>query len=96
MYLQLEKGESIPVGEIVGVFDLDRTTVAAEGKRLLARAQEEKRVVSVCNDLPKSYVLRHNGVADFVYISGLSVETIRRRILGAFGAREIRMRGTPI
>lgn len=78
-YLQLEKGESIDKKSIIGVFDLDTTGMAQGTKELFRRKEEEKGVVSLSNDLPKSFVLSDGEYTDTIYISGLSTESVKKR-----------------
>ncbi len=78
MYLQLEMGESVDMREIIGIFSLE--CVPGEGTRaLLKRKEEEKGVVSLCRDIPKSILLCDNEYGDRIYVSGLSCESIRKR-----------------
>ena len=79
-YLQLEKGESIYKNEIIGIFDMDNTAFSAGTKELFKRKEEEKGVISLCNDLPKSFLLCDNIYTDRIYITGLSTESIRKRL----------------
>lgn len=79
MYLQLEMGESIALDEIIGVFGLE-TRTGEDTKELLKRKEGETGVISLCSDIPKSFVLCDDGIGDRIYVSGLSTESIRRRI----------------
>lgn len=80
MYIQLEKGESIAKNEIIGIFDIDIAGVSAGTKEMFKRKEEEKAVVSLSNDLPKSFLLCDNEYSDRIYVSGLSTDSIRKRI----------------
>lgn len=78
MYLQLEMGESIDIDDIIGIFSLETET--GEGTRiLLKRKEDEKGVISLSNDIPKSIVLCDSVYGDRIYVSGLSCDSIRRR-----------------
>lgn len=66
--------------DVVGIFDMDVTTVSEASRRFLADAQKGGRVVNVGMQLPKSYVVcRQADGTETVYISPLSAATIRRR-----------------
>ena len=79
-YLQLEKGESIDKNEIIGIFDIESASISLATKELFKRKEEEHGVVSVSNDLPKSFILCDGEFTDTVYISGISVDSIKKRL----------------
>ena len=53
MYLHLGASVVIPLGDVLGIFDLDNTTSSRVTRDFLARAQQAGQVVSVGEDLPK-------------------------------------------
>ena len=79
-YLQLEKGESIDKNEIIGIFDLDMASMSQNTKEIFRRMEDEKGVISLSNDLPKSFLLTDGEYADRIYITGLSTESIKKRL----------------
>ena len=81
MFLQLEHGESIAEKDIIGIFDLDGAGASPLTKPLFVRKEEEKGVVSLASDIPVSFVLAQGEYGDTVYISGLSAESVRKRIV---------------
>ena len=54
-------------------------------EEILARAQREDRVVSVSQELPKSFVVCRDRDGDRVYLSQLSPATLLRRAQGLEG-----------
>ena len=86
MYLHLGQDTIVNERDIVGVFDLDNSTVSRHTRDFLSKAQKEGRVVNVGEDLPKSFVLcrRQRGHRDGagetrIYLSQLSTATLLRR-----------------
>ena len=79
-YLQLEKGESIDKKQIIGIFDLDSASNSSATNVLFRRKEDEHGVVNVSNDLPKSFILCDGEYSDTVYISGISTESIKKRL----------------
>ncbi|MBQ8896427.1 MAG: DUF370 domain-containing protein [Clostridia bacterium] len=79
-YLQLEKGESIDKKQIIGIFDLDSASNSSATNGLFRRKEDEHGVVNVSNDLPKSFILCDGEYSDTVYISGISTESIKKRL----------------
>ncbi len=77
MYLHLGQNTVVRTREILGIFDLDTTTVSAKTRAFLKTAQNAGKVVSVSQELPKSFILCENGN---VYISQLSPATLLSRL----------------
>ena len=80
VYLHLGQSVAVPHREILGIFDLDNASWAYKTREFLERAEQEGRVISVCDDLPRSFVLggEEKGTAT-VYISQLSSAALLRR-----------------
>lgn len=80
MLLHLGKDTIIHFGDIVGIFDLDTSTVSPVTRNCLAKAEKEKRVVNVSAELPKSFILcARKGERTLVYISQISPATLLKR-----------------
>jgi hypothetical protein len=80
MFLHLGKNESVLKEEIIGIFDIDLTTVSGPTKGFLAELQDKKRIVNLCDDLPKSFVLVENKLCESVYITQNSVSSLKKRV----------------
>lgn len=80
LYLHLEQDSVILKKNIIGIFDMDKTTVSKKTREYLNQAEREGRVRYVSYDLPKSFILCCEGESIVVYISRLSSETVRGRI----------------
>jgi len=79
MYLSIGNDMAVRDRSVIGIFDLDNTTVTARGREFLSRAEKEGQVVP-CDDLPKSYVLTVEYGMERVYLSGLSSATLEKRM----------------
>lgn len=82
MYLHLGHETVIQTDEIIGIFDLDNTTVMKSSRDYLNKAEKNGDVKYVSYDLPKSFVVcsdpkRESGRV--VYICQLSPATIMKR-----------------
>ena len=82
MYLHLGQNTVVNDKTIVGVFDLDNSTVSRHTRDFLARAQREGRVVNVSRELPRSFILCVENGRETVYISQISTATLLRRAAG--------------
>ena len=76
MYLHLGNNCVIPEREIIGIFDMDNTTVSKHTRHLLRLAEKGGRVTAVTNDLPKSFVLCRDGS---VYLCQISPSALAGR-----------------
>ena len=80
MYLHLGQSTVITFDEIIGIFDLDSTTVAKKTRYYLSKAQKEGRVREVSYELPKSFIVcREKDGKNIVYLSQISTSTLLKR-----------------
>lgn len=80
MYVHLGQSVVLPEREILGIFDLDNASWAYKTREFLDRAEREGRVVSVSEDLPRSFVLaRRDGQETMIYLCQLSASALLRR-----------------
>ena len=79
MYLHLGQDTIVMTDRIVGVFDLDNSTVSKATREFLSRAQRENRVVEVTAVLPKSFIVCEDAGVETVYLSQMSPATLLRR-----------------
>ena len=75
MYLNIGSDMAVREKSIIGIFDLDNTSVSKRTRNFLTRAEQEGRVIP-CDDLPKSYVLATEYGIDKIYLTGLSSATL--------------------
>jgi hypothetical protein len=80
MYLHLGMDKVITFDDIIGIFDLDTTTVSKNTRNFLAKAEKAGIVENVCYDLPKSFIVcRNKEGEDKVYIAQISSTTLQKR-----------------
>ncbi|WP_101697446.1 extracellular matrix regulator RemB [Clostridium minihomine] len=80
MYLHLGQDTVIKTDDIVGIFDLETSTISKNTREYLARAEKDGRVVNVSMEMPKSFVLccdKREKIT--VYISQISSTTLLKR-----------------
>lgn len=81
MYLHLGNKISVPLDDIIGIFDLDNASTSRATRNFLRAAEEEGMVIPVGEDLPKSMVLCcPRGSWQRVYISPLAPATLAGRL----------------
>ena len=80
MYLYLGQETVVPTREIVGIFDLENTTISKTTRDFLAEAETNGRVITVSEELPKSFVVCESKThGTTVYISQISCMTLLKR-----------------
>ena len=82
MFLHLGENTVISSSEIIGIFDMDNTTVSKATRDYLSKMQKDKKIIDVSFDLPKSFVLckDRDSSENVVYISPISTQTLLKRI----------------
>lgn len=79
MYVHLGQETVVKEDEIIGIFDLDSTTVSKHTRKFLNLAEKQKKVVNVSYELPKSFILCNKNKKTTVYISQISSQTLQKR-----------------
>ena len=79
MYLHLGNDVVVDMSTVVGIFDMDNTTVSHQTRNFLQTAQKNGIVIDVAEDLPKSFIVTESGGKTCVYISSLASRTLYGR-----------------
>ena len=82
-YLHIGQNVMVPEKQIIGIFDLDNTSQSKWTRKFLADAEQEGVVLSVTEDVPKSFlVCDHPYHRQIGYISQLNPQTLHKRSAG--------------
>ena len=80
MYIHLGNNALINTNEIIGIFDLDNTTVSARTREYLNKAEKSGNIILTGNELPKSFVVASKNKGDNrVYLAVLAPSTLSKR-----------------
>ncbi|MDR0532273.1 MAG: DUF370 domain-containing protein [Oscillospiraceae bacterium] len=79
MYLHLGCDTVIRQRDVVGIFDLDATTVQKVTREFLRAAQKRGEVAAVGEELPKSFVLAVHKGRQAVYLAAMGSGTLQKR-----------------
>lgn len=79
MYLHLGGGTLVPEKSIIGIFDLDNTSQSHLTRKYLTAAEKAGSVINAAEDIPKSFVVCHDGEKRLVYLSQMSTQTLLKR-----------------
>ena len=75
MFIHLGENTVITDEKIIGIFDMDTSTVNKATRDYLSKAEKTGRVEYVNYDLPKSFIVTD----DKVYISPVNTSTLNKR-----------------
>lgn len=75
MFLHIGEDTVITDKNIIGIFDMDTSTVNKATRDYLNKAQKENRIEYVNYDLPKSFIVTD----DVIYVSPINTSTLNKR-----------------
>ena len=84
MYLHIGNGVSVKDKEIIGIFDLDTSTVSKVTKKFLNEKSKEGNLEYTDDDLPRSFVFCCENKKYKVKLSRISSIGLKQRIDGEF------------
>ncbi len=80
MYLHLGENTVVCDKDIIGIFDIENTSVGKHTKTFLNLSEKHKRVFNVSYEMPKSFIICvDKDGSETVYISQISAATLRKR-----------------
>ena len=79
MYIHLGGEYVVKEEEVIGIFDLENTTISKHTRSFLEKSEKRKEVINVSYELPKSFVLTSKNKKNKVFISQISPATLNKR-----------------
>ncbi len=79
MYIHLGSSMAVRDRAVIGVFDLDNTTVSKHTRSFLQQAEREGQLIDVSDELPKAFVVTSEFGMDRVYFTQMAAPTIYKR-----------------
>ena len=79
MFLHIGNGKSIRKNKIIGIFDLDTSTVSQVTKNYINKMQKEGKLNYGDSDLPRSFVVYENKEGQAVELSRISTSGLKLR-----------------
>lgn len=76
MFVHLGEKAMVKCSDIIGIFDLEKTTIDKETRLFLKKAEEMGNVINVSMELPRSFVVCAEKGGTKVYISQISPATL--------------------
>lgn len=80
MYIHLGQETVIKSDDVIGIFDLESTTISKNTRDFLTKAEKKGDVETVSYELPKSFIICSDKKrSQKVYISQISSATLQKR-----------------
>ena len=79
LYLHLGQNAVVRTDTIIGIFDIENTSMSRLTRHYLAQAEKKGWVINVSQELPKSFIVCEDRRKTVVYISQISPATLRKR-----------------
>ena len=81
MFLHVGQDRVVSYDDIIGIFDLDNTTVSKNTRKFLKNSEKKKEVITVSYELPKSFIVSTDKYNENkVFISPISTSTLQKRL----------------
>lgn len=79
MYIHLGGEYVVKEDEVIGIFDIDNTTVSKHTRDFLNKSEKKDEVINVSYELPKSFILTSKNGKNKIFISQISPSTLSKR-----------------
>ena len=81
MYIHLGNEISISDRGIIGIFDIENTSLGNDTRQYLKRANDDGNVINVSFEMPKSFIVcSEKKSGETVYVSQISPALLRRAV----------------
>ena len=81
IFLHLGQDTLVKTSDIIGIFDMDTSTVSKPTRDFLRLSEKKGNVINVSFELPKSFVVCNENGKLKVYISQISPATLQKRAI---------------
>lgn len=82
MYVHIGNGESVKDKEIIGIFDLDTSTVSKITKKFISEKEKNGVVEYSDYDLPRAFILTEKNKKEKIILTRISSVGLKQRIDG--------------
>lgn len=79
MYLSIGSDFAVRQKSILGIFDLDNSSYSKHTRNFLAQAEQQGEVITISQDLPKSFVLTEEFGMNRIYLTQFSSNALEKR-----------------
>lgn len=82
MYLHIGGEYVIDRSDIIGVFDIENSTISNITREYLKTSEKNGHVITIMDDMPKSFIVTTKNKETYVYLSSLAPSTLKKRFDG--------------
>ncbi|MEG2353885.1 MAG: DUF370 domain-containing protein [Clostridium sp.] len=79
MFLHLGENVSVPIKDVIGIFDIESSMYSYDTSQFLRMAEEDGFVERITKDKPKSFVLAEVDKKSKIFLSPISSTTLCKR-----------------
>ena len=79
MYVSIGSSMAVRASSVIGVFDLDNSSCSKHTRAFLREAEKNGQVVTVADDLPKSFILTDEYGMERVYLTQFNASVLEKR-----------------
>lgn len=81
MYIHLGQETVVKTDDVIGIFDLDSTTISKHTRNFLNKAEKKGEVITITYELPKSFIVcaKQKEKGRKIYLSQISSTTLVKR-----------------
>ena len=83
MYVNIGGDMAVRDRSIIGIFDLDGATLSKKTVEYLRSAEQQGGLITVSEDIPKSFLVTEEYGLERVYFNQLSAATIEKRVINS-------------
>lgn len=80
MFVHLGQDFIVPVRSVIAILDMDTATLSKHTRAFIARMEQEEKIVSLFEDLPRSAVLCDTTLGERLYLSQISTAALSQRV----------------
>lgn len=80
MYVSIGSDFSVRARSILGIFDLDNTSISRHTRNFLAEAERQGEIIDVSGKLPKSYIITEEFGLRRIYLTQYNAAVLEKRI----------------
>ncbi len=79
MFLHVGEGRVLRKKEVVGIFDLENTSVSKKTREFLRKSESDKKIKYLGEEIPRTYIVTNSKKEKSVYMTQISVQTLNKR-----------------
>ena len=79
MFLHIGEGKIINKKDVIGIFDLETTSVSKKTREFLRKNDKNSNIEYISDEIPKTYIICDSKYEKKVYMTQISSNTLHKR-----------------